>query len=642
MVVSQKLGPASYPSHDALFSKYSEARNFRMASKLALISRHVVLYKYSLSRVNRPTYCVILIENECIFDVIPIASEKEVEEVVLEYMDWNPINFEHSYISPGMVDFNIRRKREWESVETLTKAAVSGGVTLCVEERTMQENDQRQSGVLFCDLGYTAVIEPSVVLTIRQEDYSDALGLKGYLTPPNDGIGAVHDLEQWFQVANRLELPLLLDPCMAETKVLYTASPCRLLSLEQRLSSESIPEVFGGAFVEDSIEDSDEEREAVSALIEVPKPDSKPRRRTTKVPNINSSPVWKHHPPRKQTLCHLGDIRSSSYKDIHAALEDEIKKSADKLESLVNAEMASYKGVGKTNFPRARSLNVLTVEENAGSQARFGLKKRPTPLNLSSTAPSPKPATVYLQQLAYYPDNLESKGIKKIIKALRNTACKVHVVNLASAAAVACLHKAKSEGVEVTCETCPHFLYFTDQSIKDGDTRLKCFPPIRNKSNCNFLWELVTMNSVDAICSQHIPIPQPFKDSNFRIALPGVNGLGYTLQALWTLLKRPFTDLSSFEHYLVRLARWTAFNPARILQIGNRGSIEKGFLADLVIWDPLEQVIVSSSYSAQVYQCAYLNTSLYGKIEKVLIRGKLAFSDGVFYPIGKVMRRGEI
>jgi len=613
-----------------------------MASKLALISRHVVLYKYLLSRVNHPTYCVILIQDELIFDVIPVDSEKEVEEVVLEYMDWNPINLEESYISPGMVDLNVRRKREWESVETLTKAAVSGGVTLCVEERTMQESDQRQSGNLYCDLGYTAVIEPSVVLSIRQEDYCDALGLKGYLTPPDNTIGAVHDLEQWFQVANRLKLPLLLDPCMAEAKVLYTASPCRLLNLEQRISSESIPEVFGGAFVGDSIDDSDEEREAVSALTEVHKPESKPRRCTTKVPNINSSPVWKHYALRKQTLGHLQDLRCSSFKDIHAALEDEIKKSADKMESLVSAEVASYKGVGKTNFPRAKSLSDFTIEEKARLQKHSGLKKRPTPLNLTSTEPSPKRATVYIQQLAYYPDNLESKGIKKIIKALRNAPCKLHVVNLASAAAVSCLHKAKSEGVEVTCETCPHFLYFTDQSIQDGDTRLKCFPPIRNKSNCNFLWELVTMNSVDAICSQHIPIPESCKPTNFRIALPGVNGLGFTLQVLWTLLKRPFTDLGSFEHYLIRLARWTAFNPAKILQIANRGSIEKGFLADLVIWNPLEQVTVSSTYSAQVYQCAYLNTSLYGKIEKVLIRGKLAFSDGTFYPIGKAVLRGEI
>ena len=85
-----------------------------MASKLALISRHVVLYKYLLSRVNHPTYCVILIQDELIFDVIPVDSEKEVEEVVLEYMDWNPINLEESYISPGMVDLNVRQKREWK------------------------------------------------------------------------------------------------------------------------------------------------------------------------------------------------------------------------------------------------------------------------------------------------------------------------------------------------------------------------------------------------------------------------------------------------------------------------------------------------------------------------------------------------
>lgn len=618
-----------------------------MASKLALISRHVVLYKYFLSRVNHPTYAVILINEEVIYDVVLVAQDRAVEEVVMEYVDWNPIDLEHSYISPGMIDFNIRRKREWESLESLTKAAVSGGVTLCVEERTMQECDQPESGALYCDLGYTAVVEPSEILAIRPEDYSETLGLKGYLTPPNDTTGAIHDLEQWFQVANRLKLPLLLDSCMAETKVLYTSSPCRLLTLEQRLGSESIPEVFGGAFAEDSVEeslqDSDEEREPVTCLTKVRKSGDESRRRTTKAPDLAFSPSGRRHIPlRKQTMANILDVRSNSYKDIHSALEDEIKKSADKLESLVSAEMAAYRGVGKTNFPKAKSMSIISIEEKPHPHPRPGLKKRPTPLNLTSPTPSPIPATVYLQQLAYYPHNLECKGVNKIIKALRTTPCKVHVANLAAAAAVATLHKAKSEGFEVTCETCPHFLYFTDQSIKDGDTRLKCFPPIRNKSNCNFLWELVTMNSVDTICSQHIPIPQPYKSPNFRTALPGVNGLGYTLQVLWTLLKRPFTDLGSFEHYLIRLARWTAFNPAKILDIPNRGSIEKGFRADLVIWSPLEQVTVRETYSAQTSQCAYLNTSLYGKIEKVLIRGQLAFSNGTFYPIGRVIRRGDL
>ena len=572
--------------------------------------------------------------------MVLLPTDQEVEEVVLEYMDWNPINFEHSYISPGMIDFNIRRTREWEGVETLTKAAISGGVTLCVEEKTMQESDENEAGALYCDLGYTMVIEPSIVLAIRPEDFSDALGLKGYLTPPNDTIGAIHNLEQWFQVANRLGLPLLLDPCVAESKVLYMASPCRQLTLEQRRCVEDIPDVFGGAFADDSVEGSEEENEPVSDLRAASKAsDYHPRSRTTKAPNINTSPLCKEDTQRKQTLGHLTDLRSASFKDIHSALMEEIKKCTDKRESLVSAEMAAYRGIGQTQFSRTKSMYEIVSEEPTDQpQVSRGLRKRPTPLNLMPAGNLHTPAAVYLHQLAYYPDTLETKGVKKIIAAMKSTPCKVHVVNLASAAAVSALHKARVEGLEVTCETCPHFLYFTDKSIKDGDTRLKNFPPIRNVSNCNFLWELVTMNSVEAICSQHIPVPQTYKSSSFRAALPGINGLGYTLQVLWTLLKRPFTDLGSFEHYLVRLARWTAYNPAKILQIPNRGSIEKGYLADLVIWSPLEEVTVQQSHSAQSYQCAYLNATLYGKIEKVLIRGNLAYSEGAFFPIGKTIR----
>lgn len=150
------------------------------------------------------------------------------------------------------------------------------------------------------------------------------------------------------------------------------------------------------------------------------------------------------------------------------------------------------------------------------------------------------------------------------------------------------------------------------------------------------------MNSVDAICSQHIPVPEVYKfHPNFRKALSGISGLGFTLQVMWTLLKRPFADLQSFEHYLVRLARWTSNNPAKILQLHNRGAIEKGYIADLVIWSPLEKVIVQDTFCQQRDQCPYLGTELYGRVEKVLVRGKLAFADGVLYPVGKPVRRPE-
>lgn len=548
---------------------------------------------------------------------------------MLQYIDWNPINMEQLYVSPGMVDFNIRRNREWESRETLTKAAVSGGVTLCVEERTLEESDRPEFGPLYCDLGYTAIMDPSLVLSVKLENHPDALGLKGYMTPQSDTIGALHDLRHWFETSNRFGLPLLLDPAFLEDKVLYLASPCRLLPLQQRIAAQEFSEVFGGAFAEEDLVEGNSEEEGEDSS---DKKDSKRAERSFTSPKVSLRRVNS----RQITIGHpSGEV---SGKNIHSALEEKIKEDVGKMETLVSAEVAAYRGMGRTVFrgalTRSQSLSDATT---TGPKA----KKRPGALQMISEKPHTDATSVYLNQLTLYPHTMELKGVKRIIRALKEAPCRVHITNLCSANAIAYIRKSKEEDkVQLTCETCPHFLYFTDQSIHEGDTRLKNFPPIRNKSNCNFLWELVTMNTVEAVCSQHVPIPAELKfKPNFRKAMPGICGLGCTLQALWTLLKRPFTDMSTFEHYLVRMAKWTAANPAKIMGLPTRGAIKKGFFADLIIWDPFETVNLEQTHSQQTAQCPYLGEPLYGRVKKVLVRGRLAYDEGSFYPVGRPVGR---
>lgn len=528
-----------------------------------------------------------------------------------------------------MIDFNIRRNREWESRETLTKAAVSGGVTLCVEERTLEDSDRPESGPMYCDLGYTAIMDPSLVLSVKREDHQNALGLKGYLTPQSDSIGALHDLKQWFETSNRFGLPLLLDPSFLDSNVLYSASPCRLLPLQQRIEASEFTEVFGGAFVEDDMVETNSGDEGEESN---EKKDSKRGERSFTSPKL----LTRRANSRQITIGHPSS--EASGKNIHSALEEKIKEDMGKMETLVSAEVAAYRGMGRTVFRGALTRSQSLSEGIVGLKA----KKRPGALQLVAQKQQTDATSLYLNQLTLYPGNMELKGVKRIIRALKEVPCRVHITNLCSANAIAYIRKLKEEDkVELTCETCPHFLYFTDQSISEGDTRLKNCPPIRNKSNCNFLWELVTMNTLEAVCSQHIPIPQEFKfRPNFRKAMPGICGIGCTLQVLWTLLMRPFTDMSTFEHYLVRMAKWTAANPAKIMGLPTRGAIKKGCLADLIIWDPFETVTLEQTYSQQTSQCPYLGEPLHGLVKKVLIRGRLAYDEGSFYPVGQPVGRG--
>jgi len=311
------------------------------------------------------------------------------------------------------------------------------------------------------------------------------------------------------------------------------------------------------------------------------------------------------------------------------------------MESLMKAEMMQYRGKGQTIFKTSLSTNLPDLEpivENP--QTSLKVLKRPRPAINIITKPAMPPDSIYLFHLAQYPDSMELRGIESLVAALQACSRSVHICNLSSANAIARVQQARKADGLLTCETCPHFLFFTDKSVQDGDTRFKNFPPIRNSANCNFLWELLTMNQIETICSQHRPAPETLKcRPSFTQALSGVNGLGFTLQVMWTLLRRPFTRVP--EHYLVRLAKWTAFNPAQILGLRKRGSIAPGMYADIVIWDPFQELSIQHTYSRQRHQCPYLGQKLYGAVQQVYVRGRLAHCQGDFQPVGRLVSPSE-
>lgn len=111
----------------------------------ALISRHIVIPTY-----NQPVFGAVLIENEFIAEVMIFGHDISISQITKDLRNWNPIDLEDYYISPGLIDINIRR--EWEDYTTLTQSAISGGCTLLMEE-VSAFHKSFISGKLFCDIG---------------------------------------------------------------------------------------------------------------------------------------------------------------------------------------------------------------------------------------------------------------------------------------------------------------------------------------------------------------------------------------------------------------------------------------------------------------------------------------------------------
>ncbi|KAK8966580.1 hypothetical protein KSP40_PGU011923 [Platanthera guangdongensis] len=134
------------------------------------------------------------------------------------------------------------------------------------------------------------------------------------------------------------------------------------------------------------------------------------------------------------------------------------------------------------------------------------------------------------------------------------------------------LKDAKSSGASVTVETAPHYLSFSAEEIRDGDTRFKCSPPIRDKINRQKLWDSLLEGHIDLLSSDHsptIPSLKLLEEGDFLRAWGGVSSLQFDLPATWTAGLK-------YEITLGQLVKWWSEKPAKLAgQEHNKGS--KGY-----------------------------------------------------------------
>ncbi|WP_337019735.1 amidohydrolase family protein, partial [Oceanobacillus massiliensis] len=155
----------------------------------------------------------------------------------------------------------------------------------------------------------------------------------------------------------------------------------------------------------------------------------------------------------------------------------------------------------------------------------------------------------------------------------------LHFVHISSAQSVQIITKAKQQGMDVTLETCPHYLLCTMSDLETKGAAAKCAPPLRDERENRRLIESLLEDKIDMITSDHSPCPPELKDpANFslRKAWGGINGGQFTLLSMIELAIKH--DIP-FE----RIAKWTASNPAKRFHLADKGEIRVGMDADLAI-----------------------------------------------------------
>ena len=212
----------------------------------------------------------------------------------------------------------------------------------------------------------------------------------------------------------------------------------------------------------------------------------------------------------------------------------------------------------------------------------------------------------------------ENDAIDLMIKLCRKHNCKTHIVHVSSAEALTNIEKAKEEGLPLTAETCPHYIYFNAEDIPDSNSLYKCAPPIREKENNDLLKGALKTGVLDFIATDHSPAPPDIKElatGNLMKAWGGIAGLQFLLPATWTALKKNM----SVEKFIPLLTE----HPAKFLQVnGRKGTIAVGYDADLTVWNPEEQFEVKAKDILHRYDCSpYNGQVLSGTFQQTIVNG---------------------
>jgi dihydropyrimidinase len=214
----------------------------------------------------------------------------------------------------------------------------------------------------------------------------------------------------------------------------------------------------------------------------------------------------------------------------------------------------------------------------------------------------------------------------------------IYIVHMNAAGEVDMLKYAREQGVKVMGETCPQYLFFTEDDLRRPDgAKWVCSPPMRTKADNARLWEGLADGTLQTIGTDHCPFffdgTQPILYEGQSIAIPGkelgredftkipngLPGIGDRQAVLWT------TGVGSGKLTANQFVALTSTNPAKIFGLYPRkGALLPGSDADLVIWDPHKQVRYGVAHSAQRTDYnLYEGWELTGYPEKVFLRGEL-------------------
>ncbi|KAG6249275.1 hypothetical protein E4U24_002332 [Claviceps purpurea] len=333
---------------------------------------------------------------------------------------------------------------------------------------------------------------------------------------------------------------------------------------------------------------------------------------------------------------------------------------------LIEAGVRGFKGFlidsGVDEFPAITPDDMalaMKALKDSSTTLMFHAEMEPcagnTPIRAADerNSPSPNDVTTYQTFLDSRPPTLETTAVEAILSASPLApSLHLHIVHLSAAQCIPLLRNARAQGINITAETCFHYLGLSAEEIPNGDTRHKCCPPIRNAHNRHALWEELAApdSCIRSVVSDHSPCTPDLKllpkglccspgpdatkpnatkqAGDFMSAWGGISSVGLGLSIIHTAAnERSETDGSLSITDIVRLCCQA---PAEQVGLSHRkGALEVGLDADICVFDDSETWTLGRDDMRWKNRCSpWEGHRFVGRVCETWLRGRKVFELG--------------
>ncbi len=204
----------------------------------------------------------------------------------------------------------------------------------------------------------------------------------------------------------------------------------------------------------------------------------------------------------------------------------------------------------------------------------------------------------------------------------------LHILHLSSRAeldeiaALRALPSFKTSNAKITCEVCPHHLFFSTQDYEKHANLLKMNPPLRSPEDVEAMWKGLHSGEIDMIATDHAPHTWEEKNGDYWKVPSGIPAVELMLPLL---LNAASEGKCTYEN----ISKWLCENPALVYGLKDRGRIKEGKVADLVIVDPMwEHCVLNENQRSKCAWSPWAGKTLVGFPIMTIVNGQVCVENG--------------